>query len=679
VSTLPVGLARAGTPAAPVRTGVVVLAGVALLHVTLGRAGVGLGDVLDVVTGAAPDDVVAVVQASRLPRLLAGVVVGAALAVSGVLLQAVTRNPLAEPATTGIAAGAHLALVIATLVGIPGGLLPQGGMAVLGGLLAGGVVLLAASGGEVSPTRLVLAGVAVSLALSSVTAALLLVNEQQLTGLFLWGHGSLVQSGLERVEAFGPVLAVLVVAAWAMGRRLDVLGLGDAAAGALGASPAKTRLAATGLAVVLASGAVAIAGPIGFVGLAAPHLVRRFGGRTHRRLVGATAIWGGVLVLAADAAAQLLRPDTTSTELPTGVVTALLGAPLLVVIARSLAAGGGAGATGLAIRLRVPGWLVAVAIPLVLVGVAVTGLVVGDLPVSPGDAVAAVLGGGEDLTRSVVVDLRLPRVLVAALAGACLASSGAVLQTVTRNPLADPGVLGVTAGAGVGALVVLLAVPAGPTLLLPLGAFVGGGLVMALAVAAAWRGGLAPDRLALVGIGMAATGAALIDLLVVRHPGQATQALNWLAGSTYGRGIDDVALLTWAPVVLIPLLVLAGRHLDLLGVGDDGARTLGLSVQRTRLVAVVLACALAAAAVGIVGDLGFVGLLGPHLARPLTGPGHRRFLPVAAALGALVVVVADVVGRSLFAPTEIPAGLVVSLVGTPFFLFLIWRTRSAAA
>lgn len=671
-------LARASAPVAPARIGVVVLVGVSLLHVTLGRAGVGFGDVVDVVTGAAPDHVVAVVQASRLPRLLAGLVVGAALAVSGVLLQAVTRNPLAEPATTGIAAGAHLALVVATLVGLPGGLLPQGGVAVLGGLLAGGVVLVAASGGEVSPTRLVLAGVAMSLALSSVTAALLLVNEQQLTGLFLWGHGSLVQSGLERVQAFGPVLGVLVVIAWAMGRRFDVLGLGDAAASALGASPATTRLAATGLAVVLASGAVAITGPIGFVGLAAPHLVRRFGGRTHRRLLIATAIWGGVLVLAADAAAQLLRPDATSTELPTGVVTALVGAPLLVLIARSLPAGGGAGATGLPVRLRLPRPLVAIGVPLVLAGMAITGLVVGDVAVSPVDALTALIGGGDDLTRSVVVDLRVPRVLIAALAGACLASSGAVLQTVTRNPLADPGVLGVTAGAGVGALLVLLAVPDAPTLLLPLGAFVGGSVVMALAVATAWRGGLAPDRLALVGIGLAATGAALIDLLVVRHPGQAAQALNWLAGSTHGRGIDEVTLLAWAPLVLVPLLLLAGRHLDLLGVGDDGARTLGLSVARTRLVAVVLSCALAAAAVGIVGDLGFVGLLGPHLARPLTGPGHRRFLPIAAALGALVVVAADVIGRAALAPTEIPAGLVVSLVGTPFFVFLIWRTRSVA-
>ncbi|MDZ7676996.1 MAG: iron ABC transporter permease [Acidimicrobiales bacterium] len=193
-------------------------------------------------------------------------------------------------------------------------------------------------------------------------------------------------------------------------------------------------------------------------------------------------------------------------------------------------------------------------------------------------------------------------------------------------------------------------------------------------VAAAWHPIASPWSAS-----VSATGAAVIDLLVVRHPGQATQALVWLSGSTYGRAMDEVMLLAWFPILLVPLLVLSGRHLDLLGVGDDGARTLGLSVERARVLAVVLACALAAAAVGIVGNLGFVGLLGPHLARPLTGPGHRRFLPVAALLGALVVVVADALGRSLFAPTELPVGLVVSLVGTPFFLHLIWRTRTVAA
>lgn len=658
--------------------GVVAVVGVAALHVQQGRAEVGIAELVQVLTGEASEQVRAVVTGSRLPRLAAGLLVGAALGVAGVLLQAATRNPLAEPATTGVASGAFLAVVVADVAGLSAGPLPRGGLAFVGGALAALVVLLAASGSGTSPARLILAGMAVSLTLSSVTAALLLLFEQEVGGLFLWGHGSLVQSGFERVRPMAGVSALALGVAWLLGRRLDVLDLGDAMAASLGVRPGATRVVVAVVAVALTAAAVAVAGPIGFIGLLAPHAVRRLGVRGHRAVVVTAAVWGAALVLAADLATQALRGGSLVTELPTGVVTALIGAPLLVLIARRIPTGSGGGAPSLDDRLPLRFPVVAVGVAVALAAVTVVGLGLGDLAVGPADVVAALVGDASPLVRNVVVELRLPRLLVAALAGAALASGGAVLQAVTRNPLADPLLLGVSGGASVGALGLLLLVPAAPPALLPLAAFGGATVVLVAVVAAAWRGGLAPDRLALVGVGAAAFTAAVVDLLVVRSGLRFAQALVWLSGSTYARDLGDVRLLAPWPLLVVPALWLFGRHVDLLGLGDDAARGLGLRVDGVRLGGLVAGCLLAAAAVSAVGVVGFVGLLGPHLARPLSGPLHRRLVPVAAALGAVLVVGADVVGRSVLAPKEIPAGLVVSLLGAPFFVWLLWRTRGPA-
>lgn len=658
--------------------GVAAVVAVAAVHVQQGRAEVGLAELIQLLTGGADEQVRAVVTGSRLPRLTAGLLVGAVLGVAGVLLQAATRNPLAEPATTGVASGAFLAVVVAAVAGMDAGPLPRGGIAFVGGALAALLVLLAASGSGTSPARLILAGMAVSLTLSSISAALLLLYEQEVGGLFLWGHGSLVQSGFERVRPMAVVGGLALVLAWLSGRRLDVLDLGDAMAASLGVRPGLTRVGVAVVAVALTAAAVAVAGPIGFIGLLAPHAVRGLGVRGYRSVVTTAAVWGAALVLLADVATQALRGGSLVTELPTGVVTSLLGAPLLVLIARRIPAGAGGAAPSLDERLTVPFRLVVVGVAAAVAMVGIAGLGVGDVHVPPRQVVAALVGDADPLADG-VVGMRLPRILVAALAGAALAVAGAVLQAVTRNPLADPLLLGVSGGASVGALGLLLLVPGAPVALVPLAAFGGAAAVLAVVVALAWRGGLAPDRLALVGVGAAAFTAAVVDLLVVRSGLRFAQALVWLSGSTYARDLGDLRLLTPWLLVVVPLLWLFGRHVDLLGIGDDTARGLGLRVDAVRLGGLVGGCLLAASAVAAVGVVGFVGLLAPHLARPLSGPMHRRLVPVAAALGAVLVMGADLVGRTVLAPKEIPAGLVVSLLGAPFFVWLLWRTRSPAA
>ncbi|MFP5488855.1 MAG: iron ABC transporter permease, partial [Acidimicrobiia bacterium] len=522
------------------------------------------------------------------------------------------------------------------------------------------------------------AGMAVSLTLSSVTAALLLLFEQELGGLFLWGHGSLVQSGFDRVRPMAVVTALGLVAAWLSGRRLDVLDLGDAMAAGLGVRPGATRVVVAAIAVALTAAAVAVAGPIGFIGLLAPHAVRQAGIRGHRPIMVTAMVWGAALVLLADVLTQMLRGGSMVTELPTGVITALGGAPLLMFIARRLPARGG-GAPSLHDRFDVGYRVVVVVAVVVVVTLLIGGLVLGDLAIAPPDALAAVFGGSSDLIRNVVVELRLPRLLVAALAGGSLACGGAILQAVTRNPLADPLLLGVSGGASIGALGLVLLVPNAPVALVPVAAFAGAFVVVLAVIATAWRDGLSPDRLALVGVGAAALTAAVVDLLVVGSGLRFAQALVWLSGSTYARDVDDVRRLVPWPLLVIPLVWLWGRHADLLAIGDDGARGLGLRTDRARLSGLAAGCLLSAAAVAAVGVVGFVGLLGPHMARPLSGPLHRRLIPVAAALGAALVMAADIVGRTVLAPKEIPAGLVVSLLGAPFFAWLLWRTRAPAS
>lgn len=672
---------RAVRPLVVLLGGVLALAGVAVLHVGQGTSGVGLGGVIDTLTGDAAASVRDVVVGSRVPRLLAGLVAGAALAIAGALLQAVTRNPLAAPDTLAVNAGAYLASVVAVVTGAGLGALPSGGIAFVGGLIAAGLVYLLAAGVGMTPTRLLLAGMAVTLCLTSATAVLLLLFEQRTTGMFLWGQGNLVQTGNERSLSMLPIVLVVTGLVIAFARTLDVLGTGDETARALGVPVGWVRISVVLLAVLVSAGAVVICGPVGFVGLAAPHLVRLAGVAKHRLLLPATAIWGATLLVGADVLARVIGgSEAGGSELPAGIVTALAGAPFFLWLARRIRAGAGTGsahASGAATS-RLPYGVVLGSTVAVLALAVLCGLKLGEEPVVWRDVFAALTGGlvqGDSGSTLIVANLRAPRVVIALITGAALAASGVILQAVVRNPLAEPALLGVTGGAGVGGLVVLFLVPS-MVVLLPVGAFLGAALAFGLAYVLAWHRGVLPERLVLVGVGVSALTAAVVHYLVVGRLIQIAEALTWLSGSIYARGWDDVALLIWVPSVLLPLAWLFGRQLDAISLGDDPPRSLGIRLEPARLGLLTLAVALAAGAVAVVGTIGFVGLVAPHAARSFVAGRHRRLIVVAALLGALLVVVADTAGRTLLAPTEIPAGLMTALIGTPYFGWRLWRTRN---
>ncbi|AGZ41609.1 iron ABC transporter permease [Actinoplanes friuliensis] len=660
------------------------------VHLTQGTAALSLGELLRAVTPwAAADDsraqTVAVLVASRLPRLLAALLVGVAVGISGGVLQSVARNPLASPDTLAVNAGAYVTVVAVAAFGIAVPFVVGGLVAFLGGLAASGLVLLVARGGAAGPARLVLAGSAVALALNALTSVLLMLFQQNTVGLFAWGSGSTVQSGLGQVALGAPLVAVGVLGTLLLAHRLDVLGLGDDPARVLGVDVRRTRVLAVVLAVLLAATAVTITGPIGFVGLAGPVVARLVARRVpglgrHLLVLPFAALLGALIIVGADVLLRLVLPAAASISVPTGVVTTLAGAALLVHLARRIPVGGQASgpARGSHGTVRSRFWVTAVAVVLVvaLAGAFVAALLLGDRLVLLGDVTNWWRGAaGREVTF--VLDQRWPRVLAALLGGAALALAGAVVQSVSRNPLAEPGLLGVTPGAGVGAVAVVLLFPGigvwpvmGAATLAALGTFA---LVYRLAAGR----GAGSDRLVLIGIGVSAAALAVTTLIVlVASPWNTNLALTWLSGSTYGRTSGQLVPVAVALLVGLPLAVAGARTLDLVAIDEDVPRVLGVPLDRTRLLHLTLAAVLTAAAACAVGALAFVGLVAPHAARALVGARHRWALPVSAGLGALLVSVADTLGRTVFAPAQIAAGLVTALIGAPYFLWLLRRTRT---
>ncbi|MFC5385619.1 FecCD family ABC transporter permease [Aquamicrobium segne] len=315
---------------------------------------------------------------------------------------------------------------------------------------------------------------------------------------------------------------------------------------------------------------------------------------------------------------------------------------------------------------------------------ALASLQFGSYSISLLDSVRTFAGYGTAQQELVLFSIRLPRICVVILAGAALALSGATLQATSRNILADPGIIGLTSGAGLTVILLLYAQQEGiglPFLSKPLaaacGAFVASLLVYGLAVR---RGSLDPDKLLLCGIAVSAGLSAATLVISLRLDRKLYElAVVWMSGSTAGKGWHDVWMMLIWLVPLMPLLLMQAKALDVLMLGDTTAKGLGLDLETRRLFLLVLAVGLAGTAVAAVGGIGFIGLLGAHIARRIAGPTHALLLPAAAAVGAILLVLSDTVGRTMLAPVEVPAGGVVALIGAPYFLHLMTRSRKRFA
>ncbi|MFC9960991.1 iron ABC transporter permease [Streptomyces nigra] len=684
--TAPPSVARPA--AAPSRTGtaavtaalILLVAALAVADLTQGTADVGAGEVWKALTGRADAGDASVVVASRLPRAAAGLLVGAVLGMAGTALQAVSRNVLASPDTLAVNAGSYLALALAAVTGVSLPLLASSGIAFAGSLAAAAVVL-GLSGLGAGTVRLVLAGTALALGLTAVTEGLLLLFPQETQGLYQWNQGSIAQSGFDGLLQTAPLALAGLAGLLLVARRVDALALGDDAARGLGVPVRATRVTAVVLASLLSATAVTLAGPIGFVGLCAPALVRalarRARGLTRSRVrLPIAGLTGAALVLGSDVLLRALVPADLAVAVPTGVVTSLVGAVFLVVMATRLTdTAGAAPPDRLRIRSRAVFLTTTAVLAAVLVGVTIAALLLGDSKLLLGDVVNWAQGrAGRGV--SFVLDTRVPRVLAALLAGASLALAGTLVQAVTRNPLAEPGVLGVSGGAALGAVLLVTTVPMAGSWGMAGAAFAGAAVSSVLVFGLAARGGFRQNRLVLVGIGVATAATALISLLIVlTDPFNATKALTWLSGSTYGRTLPDVVPLAVVLVLGLAVAVARRTELDLVSLDDDTPRLLGLGLARGRFGFLVLAVLLSATAVAAAGTIGFVGLVAPHATRALVGRRHVRVLPVAVLLGAVLVGTADLLGRTVIAPAQLGAGLMTAAIGTPYFLYLLVRGR----
>ncbi|MGG1313231.1 FecCD family ABC transporter permease [Cohnella laeviribosi] len=324
--------------------------------------------------------------------------------------------------------------------------------------------------------------------------------------------------------------------------------------------------------------------------------------------------------------------------------------------------------------LRVSGILLVMCAVLMVASIAI-----GSQYVPPATVVKAVFGQADPMNQVIVEKLRMPRAIVAVLVGASLAAAGAVLQGIIRNPLTSPDVVGVTEGASFGAVLFVYVFTNQVSIhWMPLASILGAFAVTGLLYVLAWKKGVSPLRLVLIGIGISAAIKSLSYMLIISGPLQlADRSLTFMTGSIYGVSWErDVAtLLPWI-AVLLPFTWLQARKVNIQVLGDDIAVSAGARVQRDRLLLLLLSVSLAGSAVAIGGAISFIGLMAPHMARRLTGPSFGSLLPVSALLGAIILLAADLMARTVFFPRDIPAGVFTAAIGAPFFMYLLYRKRN---
>ena len=298
------------------------------------------------------------------------------------------------------------------------------------------------------------------------------------------------------------------------------------------------------------------------------------------------------------------------------------------------------------------------------------GNIVGTMSITVRQVVASIFGDHASTEGMVIWNIRLPRMILAGLVGINLALSGAILQGVMKNPLADPSIIGISSGAGLFGIFILVILPQYQNIV-PIAAFAGALLAAVIIYSLAWKGGIEPTRIILAGVAVSAFFSAGISATLVFFSDRVHGALTFMNGSLSSRSWPEVAtILPYTIVGLILVLILCNK-MNILVLGDEVARGLGLNVEVTRLGFTALAAFLAASAVSVVGLLGFVGLIVPHSIRLISGNDYRFLFPSTALLGAALVMFSDTFARTIFSPTEIPVGIVMAVLGVPFFLYLL--------
>lgn len=581
----------------------------------------------------------------------------------GVLFQQVLRNPLAEPTTLGVATGAQLGITVVTLWSLPGGVFTMQFAALAGACLVGLLVFGVAWGKRLSPVTLILAGLVVSLYCGAVNQLLVIFHHEQLQSMFLWSSGALNQTDWSIVNRLWPQLLGGVMLTLLLLRPLTLMGLDDGVARNLGLALSLARLAALSLAIVISALLVNAVGIIGFIGLFAPLLAKMLGARRLlARLLLAPLIGALILWISDQFIVWLTR---VWMEISTGMVTALIGAPLLLWLLPRLrtmsAPDMSAGDSVPAERQHLLRWAIAGLV--VLLAMLAAALCLGR------DAQGWQWASGSLLNE--MMPWRWPRVLAALSAGAMLAVAGCIIQRLTGNPMASPEVLGISAGAAFGVVLMLFFVPVDAfAWLLPAGSLGAAGTLLVILIAAG-RGGFSPHRMLLAGMALSTAFSMMLVMLQASGDPRMAQVITWLSGSTYSVTPQHALRTLGVMAILLAATPFCRRWLTILPLGGDTARAVGMALTPARIALLLLAAALTAAATLTIGPLSFVGLMAPHITRLM---GFRRALPqlvISALLGGMLMLFADWCGRMVIFPYQIPAGLLATFIGAPYFVYLL--------
>ncbi|MGE6796380.1 Fe(3+)-hydroxamate ABC transporter permease FhuB [Psychrobacter okhotskensis] len=604
------------------------------------------------------------IVATSIVALLAGGLLG----VVSILLQQLVKNPLASDTTLGVGVGAQLAMLIVTLflpsLAIYGGLY----VAFAGALISMGLVFALAAPSRFNPLILILAGLVVNILLAAVANVLVLFFAERSNGMLSWAAGFLAQNSWHTSTMLAITAVVMALVCLPLLKPLTLMSLDDLQAKRLGVPINGIRALVVLIVAIVTALVISEVGLIGFIGLGAASLVNALGiSSISKRLAAAFAL-GALLLWLTSNVALLLEP-ILDMQIPAGALTGILGAPLIIWLIlrqrRERIETVTPMLTGKHISIAFWRWGIGV-----LALIMLACLFVQD-----------VNGWGLSTDWAITQQYRLPRSLSAAATGLMLAIAGVLLQTLTRNPMASPEVLGVSSGAALGVILGFLLLPS-------LGLSAGAGMLlisglsgaMAVLLLIIWLARkVSSGYLLLVGIGIAAMMDGVMHMVKLSGDPRLEAMLSWLSGTTYSAQPSTVWYLIGIALILFALSLLIIKPLRVLGLGTGIARNLGVAVTPVTLALLVLVAALSTASTLAVGPLSFIGLMLPHLATSLGAVRLERQLPLAALLGAGVMVIADWIGRYVIFPYELPAGTIAAIIGGAYFLWLIRKVPVAVS
>jgi iron complex transport system permease protein len=603
---------------------------------------------------------------SRLPRLMMALLVGSVMGLIGSVIQQLTRNPLLSPVTLGTSSGAWLGLIVLAIFWPEGQSHYQAMAAMFGALLALALVLLISGIRQLTGLSIVLSGMAVNLLFGSITTALILLNDQYAQNLFIWGAGDLSQNGWDKFHWLWPhCLIGLGILAYA-GKPLTILKLGQNAASGRGLNVTALFLVLMLSGLWMLSATITMVGIIGFLGLVAPNLARLLGARTATSELYWSSLLGATLLVAADNLALIISYFTFDI-VPTGLTTALLGAPLLIWLIRQRLNQTENSNFNILYgkkpftRNRF----------IIVFGILCFVIMIGVL--SHIEQNQYQLRWPDEFSWP----LRWPRITASLFAGAAMAVSGVIMQRLIHNPLASPDLLGLSAGA-VFALVgtsTFFGIRLGE--LGPLVAFAGSMSVLFLLLLLGKRFRFAPAPMILTGVALSALIETFVQFSLMKGTEEIYDILRWLAGSTYRVKPDQAILLMICSSIFIFITLSLHRWLTLMSMGNIAAAARGIAVKPTFILLLMLAAALCATVTALLGPIAFISIVAPHLASLLGARTVLMQLSLSALLGATLLQASDWLGQTIIYPNHLAAGTMVAILGGAYFMVILLKSRQS--